>query len=375
MPESNLIHEPAHIDLGQLAKLLTSHDASDVIEALFAKSGRETQTFFDQLEYHGLTGLVSSNISTKHHAWLASKKRLLVASEALRFQELERVFKAFNAAGISSYVVIKGTALAYSIYPHAWQRPRTDTDILIDQSEFKRVSSVLESLGYDRLFAISGRVISYQCSFAKALAGTASIMIDVHWKISNRQCLSSSVSLPSLLSRSTILENFASPPKIPSKAFCLLIACQHRLGHHYGEERLAWIYDIHLLSEHMSKVDWQQFTVLAISSQVSAICLDGVTTSTKYFGSSVPESVLGELKRGATRSEPSQILLRPNLSNWDMFKSDLVALNGIGLKWRFLIETAFPSPAYLKQKMGTSSLLKAFALRTWRGTVRLIRRH
>src|SRR5262249_2801724 len=61
---------------------------------------------------------------------LLQAERAEAALEIVRVVELGRLLRAFDAAGIQA-VVFKGAALAYSLYPEPWLRPREDTDVLI----------------------------------------------------------------------------------------------------------------------------------------------------------------------------------------------------------------------------------------------------
>ena len=52
------------------------------------------------------------------------------AIELLRKHELVRVLEALARAEVAT-LLLKGTALAYSLYPAPTLRPRADTDVLI----------------------------------------------------------------------------------------------------------------------------------------------------------------------------------------------------------------------------------------------------
>ncbi len=61
----------------------------------------------------------------------AATRELLVQIELRRI--LERL-----ARGHVACLIIKGTALAYTVYGSAWHRPRIDTDLLVDPNSRKR---------------------------------------------------------------------------------------------------------------------------------------------------------------------------------------------------------------------------------------------
>ncbi|MFI5208200.1 MAG: nucleotidyltransferase family protein, partial [Gemmatimonadales bacterium] len=70
-----------------------------------------------------------------------------VAVELLRGREITRVLGALQARGIES-ILLKGTALAYSVYVAPALRPREDTDLLIRAGDAEAVRRVMKNLGY-----------------------------------------------------------------------------------------------------------------------------------------------------------------------------------------------------------------------------------
>ena len=66
---------------------------------------------------------------------------------ALQTKAFTDVFHALNKHDID-FVVLKGWALSYTIYPSPHHRPKTDIDILIADSNKRKVKSLLTNLGY-----------------------------------------------------------------------------------------------------------------------------------------------------------------------------------------------------------------------------------
>ncbi|GAA6138441.1 hypothetical protein NBRC116583_21880 [Arenicella sp. 4NH20-0111] len=371
------------IKLEKYALVLRSlqHDLSDAA----AKSNESVKlniTDLKELDYHGITALICHRqlpshvrISDELKSTLKKRTPLMVANESLRNRELEVLFSALDRAKLTNFIVFKGGALAHTIYEHSWDRARTDTDILIDQAELTLFSAVVEKLGYSRLFAIKGNYVSYQCTFGKNLIGSATINIDVHWRISNRQTLANAYSLADLTLEGQQLTNFLTNPIIPSFVDSLLIACLHRLGHHHTEERLTWLYDIHLLSAKLNPEDWKVFVRKAQLKQLTSISLNALDTAISYFSTSIPHQVLEELNINAAKYEPSRIFLNRKASALSLFISDVKAVKGLNGKLGFIFETFFPSPDYVRKKMRTKSTVKAYGLRATQGIKRWFSTH
>jgi len=259
------------------------------------RSQSDLNRLLTRLDYHGISALVgevTTDITLKQA--LSPRRALMIANEQLRSRELALLLSALAKAGLERYLIFKGTALAHTVYPQAWLRPRTDTDMLIEHSHLKAFSAVFEQQGYQRQFAISGDYVSYQCTFGKQLVGEASINIDVHWRINNRQCLANTIAFDELFDAAEHLSELGSNVPCPNSIDSLMIACLHRLGHHHTEERLTWLYDIHLLANSLTAAQWPVLAHLAKQRGLSALCLDGLKTSALYLGTNADTNALEE---------------------------------------------------------------------------------
>ncbi|KAB2931876.1 MAG: nucleotidyltransferase family protein, partial [Candidatus Contendobacter sp.] len=73
-----------------------------------------------------------------------------VAVELMRAAELRDVLAALAQAGLP-VLLLKGAALAYTLYPEPHLRDRCDTDLLLpSRDEAERAWRVLQTLGYQR---------------------------------------------------------------------------------------------------------------------------------------------------------------------------------------------------------------------------------
>ena len=300
---------------------------------------------------------------------------MMVANEALKRDELESLFNAFNSAGLES-VLFKGSALAYSIYSQPWLRPRSDNDILIQADDLSKFDEVFRQLGYQRLFAIQGKYVSYQATYGKALVGDSVMNIDLHWHINNRQLFSDTYTSQELIGRGQRLFKLNNAPlkhpiNIPSSVDSLLIACVHRAGHHNKEERLAWLYDIHLLANSLTLEQWHDLSELAISKKITAIALDAMMTSRDYLGTNLDEAAVTRMQNNSLPNEPSSIFLNRSLSEAHYFWSDIKSLPTLTAKLGFIRETVLPSATYVRQQMNTKSAILGYIRRFYRGLKRV----
>jgi hypothetical protein len=333
-----------------------------------------------ELDYHGITLLalghnkLDATVQAELNAAAGPRKAMMIANDALKKIALLELFEAFDAAGLSRTLMFKGTALAYSIYPHSYYRPRTDVDLLIDQARLADYQRVFEQLGYARLFAIEGEYISYQTTFGKRLTKACVINFDLHWRINNRQVLANAFTLDNLLDDGANFAETSTPIRVPSLIDSLLIASLHRLGHHSREERLIWLYDIHLLATRLTASEWQSLVDKALRKQLCAITADALLLCQQLFASPVSPQVVQQLSQSSTQGkrEPSAIYLQRSLPEWRYFYQDLKVMPGVRQKFRLIAENVLPQPAYIRRQMQTRSALFGYLKRLWRGIKRIV---
>ncbi|GHA01648.1 hypothetical protein GCM10008090_08510 [Arenicella chitinivorans] len=363
--------QDTQVELQYLASLICDYSAiKSNHSAEFAADWRRRspQAKLERLDYHGITLLADakSTLSVDLATACQQRRAMLAATETLKQQELRNLFSACRAAGLGNIILFKGTALAHTVYPQPWYRPRSDADCLINPDARALAHQILTEQGFAKHFAIEGRYVSYQSLYSKSLPGQSQIHIDLHWRINNRQCLSQAYTVEDLWpERQTIDAHLAAPSNVDS----LLIACLHRLGHHAREERLAWLYDIHLLSATLDQYDWETLINKARQKSLCAVTLDALQACAGLLGTQLPNTVLDSLSGAA--EEPSAVFTRRDLPEWRYFLTDLRCMPSLRQRMGLLRETFLPSPSYVRTQMQTSSATLGYLKRLWRGLKRV----
>ena len=362
------LDRPQNSELKELAGLLSGKSS---------ESSFSHQELLAKLEYHGITLLAAEQnaLPVALSKYTTKLKAMMVASDALKQTELAALFNAFDLADLRS-VLFKGSALAYSVYEKPWLRPRSDNDVLIELSDRDRYDEVFKQLGYQKLFAMQGNYVSYQCTYGKALVGGSAINIDLHWQINNRQMFSNTFSVNELIKHGEQLNHFGnvsltSSVNIPSFVDSILIACIHRLGHHHDEERLAWLYDIHLLTQELTDHQWQQLGTRANDKKISTITLDALRLCQQILDTQLDETIIAQLQTSSEAAEPSSVFLKRDLSERHYFWADVKSMSGLRAKLGFIRESIVPSPDYVRQQMNTPWASVAYIKRFIRGVKRV----
>jgi Uncharacterised nucleotidyltransferase len=267
--------------------------------------------------------------------------------DELAVRELQAALTALEAQGIEP-IVFKGAALAHTHYPESWLRPRLDADLLIAPAQRRRAFDILHGLGYQQPPTISGQLVSYQTMFVRAHPIGVEHVLDVHWKIAERQAVADTLRYDELLARSQQVTVRGSTMRVPSSIDALLIACIHRAAHHQDADDLIWVYDMHLLASRLTVEEWTRFVDLAMDRQVSQLCARGLQLAAEGFHTHIPDGVRDRL---SGKREASAIYLRRDLRGVDRLAADVRAL-GARRAPRLLKEHLFPPVSYIKEKYG-----------------------
>ncbi len=316
-------------------------------------------------------------------AWPAAVRRALLdaaageaALEVARRLELGRLLTAFAAARVP-VLLLKGAALAYSVYPEPWLRPREDTDLLVRGADAGRARDVLTAAGYDATPMQSGALVSHQRVYLRIDAAGRRYACDLHWKIANPVAFADLFSPGDLFTSAVSVPIGGVSACIPSRVDALLLACWHRVSHHHDSDDLLWLYDLHLLAGGLSESEAAQFGETARRTGTTAICARGLSLAAERLGTRVPAWLGDAAEAGDAVSSPMRAYLRRDARKVDLLAADLRALPDWRSRARLVREHLFPPPAYMYATSGRSNpaLLPALYLRRIaRGTLAWFRR-
>ena len=304
-----------------------------------------------------LTGLVYERVCGEGCDWpgeiceaLAREFRVQTATELLRRKELISVLDVLAAEGIHP-ILLKGTALAYSLYDSPASRPRVDTDLLISGTHVEPVRRVMARNGYTAPTHCDGELLFCQFPLKKTDEFGLAHAFDFHWKISTQSVFADLLLFDEIAAGAMALPALGVHARTAGPLHALLLACVHPVMHHRNAESLIWIYDVHLLASRLSALEFDRFTELAIGRQVSAICAHQLRAARRWLGTRIPDQVIKELEAVPGR-EPSTAYLRPNRQWRHELISNIRGLPRWSDRLRLLREVALPGPTYMRKAYG-----------------------
>jgi hypothetical protein len=315
---------------------------------------------------HGVDGLLDSALgkSEASQSWpldLRDRLRKIARSQAVREllikRELDVLLPKLADAQVE-FLLLKGTPLAYSIYPQPYLRSRGDTDLLVPPAKRQATERVLLDAGYRAGESAGGSLASYELSYSKTDSAGVEHVLDLHWRISNSQIYARMLRFDELFGAAVTVPKLGPAARMPCPVLALLIACLHRISHlhapyyvggvpHLEANRLIWLWDIHLLVGGLSPAEWEDFVTFATRKGVRAICLDGIHVTRRAFHTAVPQWVLNRLAAPGP-AELSAGYLTPG--RWRHQLLELRALESWGQRLRLAREWVFPPADYVLRK-------------------------
>jgi putative nucleotidyltransferase-like protein len=366
----------------QLDDLLAGLVRGDAVDVR-ALSAIDAAAFCERAGYHGVLPLVANRLATVDElagdlkSALRGHARSAIAADLVRAQSVTTALGALSTAGVDP-LVLKGEQLAHRWYERPDLRPRLDTDLLIAQDSRTRAADVLKTLGYEPAGHVTGALVNYQATFIKRRQHVKVHAFDVHWRVANPQVFAGLLTYDELLADAMAIPGLGPHGRGPSAPAALLLACVHRVAHHFDSGRLIWLYDIHLIASTLAAAEWARFLDLALSRRVAAICARSLDRAAAEFGTCIPAAIAEDARlRAPQEREASAAYMMPGRSQMQNLADDLQALPTWRHRLQLMREHLFPSPQYMREVYALSSrapLPLLYATRALRGARRWLER-
>ena len=315
--------------------------------------------FLARCRHHGVAGLLFQCMRSGSGwpAWPPAVRQALeqdgmggVARDLLRGHHLERLLQELGARDLPC-LLLKGEALARSVYPTPGTRTRSDIDLFIRVADILAVKDLVEAMGY-RVFPPIFK--SHQFTVMQPDDASGSVRFDVHWRILNDPRFARSLDFDEAFANSV-----AVPDLVSARMLCnedaLLVACMHRFGStRHDPDRLIWIADIHALALSMDRDAFVRFAARVAEKQVQRECLDGLRRAQACFLTALPGELLNTLSTGEGGWSRGSSFARSQLS---LLLHDWLELPDRKSRLGLLKELFLPSGQHLLRKYGKSSKL------------------
>jgi hypothetical protein len=286
---------------------------------------------------------------------IARMRERFLASHA-RYLGMERqirdVLDAFHREKISA-LVIKGPALARTLYPSAATRPSDDIDILVNPEQYMKAREALTRIGYGstcRRFETFRAFFSSE-PFIHRTDKTKPYEVDLHWSIFQYHGLKRDNGVGAFFDRQITVETPTLAYQTLENVDALIQAAFHLMVHHGEGIRLIWISDIALLARELTvPKGWEVLQERALQLKANLAVGHALELAQSWFGLWIPEGY-----DDFTSSSPGEKAQSAELSYAKHKQGPDIRLGGYlsslrtsKNKTRYLINFLFPHPDYMR---------------------------
>jgi len=259
-------------------------------------SVEEWHNFFAQLRPHMIFPLITFHLRTwtedcqppREIMDYLNRVRLYAAARNLRAgRQIQSVTDALKGAGIP-VILLKGHALARTVYPDPALRQSSDIDLLVKPADLLRAETVMKSLGYTcdcHTFRIAPHEHPHQVFH---LPGKG-LHVEIHWELDGNY---------KLFENHWIEKAFENKiPVISADLSCFtlshihhiqFLACHNIFQHH--SLRLDWVYDAaQLMKELKNQKDWETIRSGSARNHIRKSLELTLASASIWFNVRIPE--------------------------------------------------------------------------------------
>ncbi len=283
----------------------------------------------------------------------------------LAFDELSVLLDCFERAK-TDVVILKGGALAQTLYDEIALRPMGDLDLLIHRQAIVEVEAALIKQGYHASSEITHHFsdeFSAERTFLRM--GKRPSQIDLHWHVFTTAYYFERVPIEWFWQRTVEIGVNNRRALTFSPAAQLLYLSSHFMLHQY--RRLIWSYDLALLiGRFESSIDWEEVIEAAASFGLSQVVSEALAEVRERWGVSVPYAER-RLRAAQTAWKDRVMFAALALpSGGEIGFVSGLSMQGIRKKLAFGLRLVFPSPGYMRTRFQIRSRPSLLFCYLWR---------
>ena len=215
---------------------------------------------------------------------------------SLLFSALKEVLRALQSASVP-VIVLKGAALAETVYPNRSARPMGDIDLMVRESDLQRAHSALLSVGYTSLTQLTVEAQARISHHLYPLVNANRMAVELHWTLV-RPDRPFRPDLDGLWERAQPTEIASVPVWVLSPEDLLL-----HLSLQVSQDRFAGtlrsLCDIdHAAHCYRNEINWRTVRQRAVTWSAQHSAYLSLRLASELLGTAVPDEILDELQPG-----------------------------------------------------------------------------
>jgi hypothetical protein len=295
--------------------------------------------------------------------------------EALQHQEAAAtVLSALREAGVET-VLMKGMALASTVYPNARSRPKGDLDLWIQPEQRLEAIAALEKVGYHRrdkeTRPVAWRLL-YGGEQQMVSDRPGSGLVELQWPAIRHEWLrqTARVEHEEIWRRRQRITVEGQPTHVMALEDMLIHVCvHHAINHSFGQPWLRAFLDVHLMAQ--KEIDWEAVVERARRWHLAAVTWTILELAGTLLNAPVPADALSALAPSPLRRrvirwfhlEEATLEMWPSGMHHRRLVVQLLLVDHIHGALRLLRGALFPDGEWLRTRYGTQSVAELWRAR------------
>ena len=276
-------------------------------------------------------------------------------------RELATAVAALDVAGLPS-IVLKGAALAESVYGNVALRPMVDVDLLVRREDLHAALTVLAGGGFTAATREPrvGAAAAFENELLLLKPGPLPVALEIHWSLFDSPYYQRHLHLDRCWAAARPLRLGTTEARMLDPISQLLHLCGHLVLHHGGTD-LLWEHDIaECIAVYGAELDWSALLDRAAEWKLIVAIQSLLPRLAEEAGAPIPVAVIERVRALRPTREEQRIagyLSARERGVTRRFWNDLSSMNAWTDRVRYAWTHLFPSPAYMRERYGFRSPL------------------
>jgi hypothetical protein len=273
------------------------------------------------------------------------------------FHELEGVLRHLTAVDVP-VLLLKGAALAESVYENLAVRPVGDFDLLVRREGVSTALAALTALGYEfsRAETHPGDLVTYENEIALFKPGETGCLLEVHWSLFDSPYYQHEIPMDWFWQSALPMELGRVATLMLGPEAQVLHLCGHLSLHHGGGDDFVplWLYDVAaVIAAYGERMDWDEVLRRVQAYDLVLSVQRVLPRVSDEWKVPLPTGVLERLRALRPSHDEVQVFGRLTAAHRPVaqrFWADLVDIPDWREKVHFALKNLFPSPLYMQHR-------------------------
>ena len=292
-----------------------------------------------------------------------------LAKNMSAFDDFAKVLRAFTENKID-VIILKGAALAESVYPDIGLRPMSDVDLLVKEKDLLKVKKLLCNINYhEARFQHHSIEESDSTKFVYFKSEQdRGFSLDLHLNVVRKSCFAT-IDTDEIWTDAHHISIAGIDTFMPSYEHLLLHTCWHSLNHLFP--KLIWISDIaQLTMAFEDSIAWEVIERTAKRWKISRCVYHSLYLNSMLMTNRIPKNALSCLNPGIIQERLFSFIIVTNMNNKSierpnhifLFLLQVLLIDKIKDRTRFFCkyfgQHVFPATRYIMERFSLSSSRK-----------------